>query len=185
MMRTIYGVVALGVAAWAIPALAQEPPPPPPPISIPVPDLAAEVRPLGDERTFFIFHRAATSFDEAHRDLAFCFRYAQTGPGITFPYFYGWQGTAPGKPASYDVGQFGLVGSLIGAMIAGGLERSKRQMNMMHCMIPRGYSRYRVSEGLWKELNGKDMAASIEVQSRLASGPTPSTPAIFFQKMLP
>lgn len=146
--------------------------------AIAVPNLAADARPLGDERKFFIFHRTDTSLDEARADLNFCFRYVQTGPGIIFPYFYAWKGHGAGRPAIYDGGQYGMVGALIGAMIAGGLERSKRQMNMMHCMLPRGYQRYRISEPLWKELNGKERVASIEVQARLASGPVPVTPRI-------
>lgn len=163
--------------AIAVPGRAQSPPPPPPP-SVAVPNIAADTRELGDQRKFFIFHQAGTSLDQARADFAFCFRYAQTGPGIVYPYFYAWKGPGAGKAASYDGGQYGLVGSIIGAMIAGGLERSKRQMNMMHCMIPRGYQRYRISEELWKELNGADRPASIEVQARLASGPVPPTPRI-------
>ena len=106
---------------------------------------------------------ARFALDQARADFAFCFRYTQTGPGIVYPYFHPWNGPGAGKAASYDGGSYGLVGSIIGAMIAGGIERSKRQMNMMHCMIPRGYQRYRISEPLWKELNGGDRLGSIEV----------------------
>ena len=174
-------VAALGVLALEAPALAQVSPPstPPPPMAvIAVPNLAADARPLGDERKFFVFHRADTSLDQARADLGFCFRYAQTGAGILLPYFYAWQGDGAGKAASYDGGQFGLTGALIGALIAGGLERSKRQINMMRCMLPRGYARYRMSEELWKELNGKDRLASVEVQARIATGPVPPTPRV-------
>lgn len=176
MMLRILRVAALGVLALEAPALAQGSPPPMAVIA--VPNLAADARPLGDERKFFVFHRADTSLDQARADLGFCFRYAQTGPGILLPYFYAWQGNGAGKPASYDGGQFGLTGALIGALIAGGLERSKRQINMMRCMLPRGYARYRISEELWKELNGKDRLASVDVQARIASGPVPPTPRV-------
>ena len=176
MMLRGLRVAALGVVALEAPALAQDLPPPM--AAIAVPNLAADARPLGDERKFFVFHRADTSLDQARADLGFCFRYAQTGPGILLPYFYAWQGNGAGKPASYDGGQFGLTGALIGALIAGGLERSKRQINMMRCMLPRGYARYRISEELWKELNGKDRLASVEVQARIAAGPVPPTPRV-------
>lgn len=162
-------------------ATAQEVAHPSPPPLLPkaaIPNLAADPRPLGDERKFFVFHRADASLDQARADLGFCFRYAQTGPGILLPYFYGWKGEGAGAKAEYSGGNYGLVGAMIGAMIAGGLERSKRQINMMRCMLPRGYSRYRISEELWKELNGKDRLASIEVQARLASGPVPQTPKV-------
>ncbi len=175
LVRVRSAVLGALLLAASVPAMAQSSPGP---ITSVAPDIAADPRPLGDERKFFIFHRADTSLSEARADLAFCFRYVQTGAGILLPYFAAWEGEGPGKAAVYDGGQYGLVGSLIGAMIAGGLERSKRQMNMMHCMIPRGYARYRISEGLWKELNGADRIASIEVQARLAAGPVPPTPRV-------
>jgi len=132
---------------------------------------------LGDERKFFVFHQAGIGYEQANADLAFCFRYAQTGGGLITPYFMPWDDRpGTGRPVTYDGGSYGLVGYAIGAMIAGGLERSKRQMSMMRCMLPRGYSRYRISEGLWKELNGEDIAKSIETQALIASGPVPTTP---------
>ena len=146
---------------------------------IPLPDLAHDSRPLGDEHKFFIFHQHGVTLDQARADLRYCFRYTRTGPGIQMPYFFPFDGRpGAGRPASYDGGQFGLTGALIGAIIAGPIERSKRQINLMRCMLPRGYARYRVSEGLWKELNGNDVAADVEVQARLASGAVPPTPRV-------
>lgn len=183
---TLLRIAALGalvLTCWPTIVTAQQvahpaPPSSPPPPAIAVPDIAADPRPLGDERKFFVFHRADTSLAWARADLGFCFRYVQTGAGILLPYFYTWKGEGAGKPAVYDGGQYGLVGAMIGAMIAGGLERSKRQINMMRCMLPRGYARYRISEELWKELNGKDRGQSIDVQARIASGPVPPTPRV-------
>ena len=168
----------MGIALAALAQLAAATVTPPPIATIAVPNLATDARPLGDERKFFVFHRADTSLDQARADLGFCFRYVQTGSGILLPYFYAWKGNGAGNPAVYDGGQFGLTGALIAALIAGGIERSKRQINMMRCMLPRGYARYRISEELWKELNGKDRLASIEVQARIASGPVPPTPRV-------
>ena len=145
--------------------------------AVQAPNFASDTRPLGDERKFFVFHQRGVTLEQARADLSFCFRYAWTGGGLTAPYFMPWD-SRPGtsRPVSYDGGNYGLVGAAIGAMIAGGLERSKRQMSMMRCMLPRGYARYRISEGLWKELNGPDTAKAIEVQALIASGPTPPTP---------
>ncbi len=169
--------LVLMASLLATPALAQGSAPPMLP-AIPVPNLAADARPLGDERKFFVFHQADTSLEQARADLGFCFRYAQTGQGIVLPYYYPWKGKDAGEPYVYNPGQYGIVGAVMLMMIAGGLERSKRQINMMRCMLPRGYARYRISEELWKELNGKDRLASIEVQARIASGPVPPTPRL-------
>jgi hypothetical protein len=70
---------------------------------------------------------------------------------------------------------YGLVGVAIMAIISGPLDRSVRQSRMMRCMLPRGYARYRTSESMWKQLNGKDLAQSILVQAKIASGPVPPT----------
>lgn len=169
-------VTALGISALMTSTLSLAQISSPPITSLP--DLVADRRPLGDERKFFIFHHDNTTLDEARRDLSFCLRYTQPGEGVVPPYFYNWRAGGEGKSATSGSGPYGLVGSLLGELVAGGLERSKRQINMTHCMLPRGYARYRVSEGLWKELNGRDLQASIEAQARLASGPAPPTPKV-------
>ena len=164
-------LVALAGASGAV--TMQSPTPP----MVSVPDIGADARRLGDERKFFIFHQQGVSLQQARADLSYCFRYILLGPGVIFPYFHPWDSRAgKGDRATYDFGgQYGLTGAVIGAIIAGPLERSKRQMSMMRCMIPRGYARYRVSEGLWKEMNGSNVPQSIEIQARLASGPVPPT----------
>ena len=141
------------------------------------PNLAADTRPLGDERKFFVFHQQGVSIEQARRDLSFCLQYAQTGAGLALPYFLPWDSRpGTGTPVEYSGGNYGLMGAAIGSMIGGPLERSKRQMSVMRCMLPRGYARYRISEGLWKEINGPDLKKSIEIQALIASGPTPQTP---------
>lgn len=145
-----------------------------------VPDIGADQRPLGDERKYFVFHQQGISLDRARADLGYCFRYTVLGGGVVFPAFVPLDASAGvANPVTYDFGgQYGLTGAIIGAIIAGPLERGKKQMAMMRCMLPRGYARYRISEELWKEINGKDRAASIEIQARLATGPVPSTPRV-------
>lgn len=162
----------------ATPALAQPAPTEPPIVT--VPDLAADQRELGDIRKYFIFHQPETSLDQARADFGYCLRYTVLGGGLLFPAFVPLD-KRPGSanPVTYDFGgQYGLTGAIIGALIAGPLERGKKQIAMMRCMLPRGYARYRISEELWKEINGKDRSIAIEIQARLATGPVPPTPRV-------
>ncbi len=167
----------LALVALPAPLLAQSPPPP---LPVAVPDLAADTRALGDIRKYFIFHQQGTSLDQARADFGYCSRFAILGAGVVFPDFIPLDNApAFAKPINYDFnGQYGLTGAIIGAIIAGPLERGKKQMALMRCMLPRGYARYRVSEEYWKEINGKDLPQSIEIQARLATGPVPSTPRV-------
>lgn len=169
--------VAFAILAQLAVATGSLPPSPP---TVTVPDIAADKRPLGDERKYFVFYQQGTTLDQARIDFDTCFRHAVLGAGVVFPAFIPLDSrTVSANPASYDFnGQYGLTGAIIGAMIAGPLERGKKQMAMMRCMLPRGYARYRISEELWKEINGKDRAVAIEVQARLATGPVPPTPRV-------
>lgn len=152
---------------------------PPPPLAVAVPNIAADTRPLGDPRKYFLFHQSGLSLDQARADFTFCARYLETGQGVVLPAFHPWEDSdGPGSPAPDYGGQYGLTGLVIGAIIDGPLIHSKRQMNQMRCMLPRGYVRYRVSEGLWKELAKLDLPQLIEVQAQLASGPKLPTPVV-------
>lgn len=148
------------------------------PSRIAVPNIAADTRPFGKEDKFFVFHQQATSFDVALTDFRFCFRYANQGLWNPPPEFVPWVEASPAVVKPYAPSPYGLVGDLMGSFVSGGLERGVRQTNMTACMIPRGYARYRVSEGLWRELNGKNMGEAASLQATIASGPTPPTPRI-------
>ena len=169
-----YAFTAALLAVGASPVQAQEAVVPPE-SSVAVPDLHVSDSDLGDERKFFLFHKQGVSFAEAHADLSFCSRYIAHGRQRSLPDFVPWQHDDPAKPFQNNL-NYGLVGVAIMAIIEGPLERSIRQARMMRCMLPRGYARYRTSEALWKELNGKDIQASIPVLARIASGPVPPTP---------
>lgn len=150
---------------------------PPPPVA--VPNVAADTRPLGDPRKFFLFHQPGISLEQARADFTFCARYLETGQGVLLPAFHPWEKSdGPGSPAPDYGGQYGLTGLAIGAIIDGPLIRSKRQINQMRCMLPRGYVRHQVSEGLWKDLAKLDLPQLIEVQAQLASGPALPTPVV-------
>jgi hypothetical protein len=94
------------------------------------------------------------------------------------PSFVPWQKRDAARPVRYDGGSYGLVGAAIGAMIAGPLERSIRQTRMFRCMVPRGYSRYRVTEDMWKRIYEAEPEQAIATLAAIASGPVPPTPQV-------
>lgn len=170
-MRNLWLAPALMLSAspaWAQEAVA------PDPESIAVPDLNIPPRQLGDPKKFFVFHKPGVTFEAARQDIAFCSRYIARGMQRQYPSFVAWQSEPPPDPIVQSV-NYGLVGVAIMAIISGPLERSIRQSRMMRCMLPRGYARYRISESLWKQLNGDDLERSVLVQAKIASGPVPPT----------
>jgi hypothetical protein len=146
--------------------------------SINVPDLNVRAQDLADERKYFVFHKQGVSSDDAQQDIAFCSRYIMRGAQRTYPSFVAWNRDQALKPTVQSY-QFGLVGAAIGAIIAGPLDRSIRQSRLIRCMVPRGYARFRTSETIWRQLNGDDLAQSIALQAKIASGPVPPTPRTF------
>jgi hypothetical protein len=153
------------------------------------PDLSADTEPLGNPRKFYVFHRPQTTFAEAVHDLSVCLTFANPQLFPKPPLFVPWtevnaapkpNGSGPPLAPAY----YGLPGVLaqaaVDALISGpiiaGVGRSARQVNMSSCMMPRGYTRYRISEKMWKELNGKDMKQALMMQAKIASGPQPNTP---------
>lgn len=141
----------------------------------PLPDLDVPEKALGDERKFFVFHKAGIGLEEARADLGFCSRYIARGQQRFLPDFVAWKQADPATPVPMTL-NYGLVGVGIMAIIDGPIGRSIRQTRMMRCMLPRGYARYRTSEAVWKQINGDDLAASVDVQARIAAGPPPPTP---------
>jgi hypothetical protein len=133
------------------------------PSPVAVPNLAVAAQDLG------------VSFEQAHADLAFCSRYIPHGRMRSSSSFVPWVRDDALRPQVITP-QYGLVGAVILGIVSGPLERSNRQTKMIRCMVPRGYARYRTSEALWKSINGEDMAMSLAVQARIASGPVPPTP---------
>jgi hypothetical protein len=146
-----------------------------PVVSQTVPDLNVPDNALGDERKFFVFHKDGVSLEQARADLGFCSRYIARGQQRFLPDFVAWKQADPATPVPMNL-NYGLVGVAIMAIIAGPIDHSVRQTRMMRCMLPRGYARYRTSEALWKQINSNDLAASVEVQARIAAGATPPTP---------
>lgn len=140
--------------------------------TIVVPEIKADTRPLGNEKKFFVFHRDATTFAEAETDIRFCMRYINQTMFPPMPNYVPWNERAPAGATQQYAG-------VIGQIVVDGVARSLRQSNIMRCMLPRGYARYRISEQLWRELNYRDLESSIMVQAKIASGPMPRTPRTY------
>jgi hypothetical protein len=174
-MRRIDCLVALAALANSPSALAAEKNAA---VSAGLPNLNPQDGKFGDPRKYFIFHKPGVTVEQAEADLSFCWRFLPHGMMRRAPDFVPFGKPEPAEAISYSNGGFGLVGSAIGAIIAGPLERSIRQSRMFRCMTPRGYSRYRVSEDVWNRLNSGDAAASIRLQARIAAGTVPPTPRI-------
>lgn len=157
--------VALASTLIAAPVLAQPAP-------------AAEAPPADSGSAgwkYFFLHKPGVSFEQALGDLHDCYPQIVVGASIVTPAFVPWRRTAVARPQVNTGGSYGLVGMAIGAMIAGPLARSYRQMRLGRCMLPRGYGRYPMSKEAWNQLNNGDEEKSISAQARLASGPTPTS----------
>jgi hypothetical protein len=152
--------------------------------AIAVPSLAfnaSKVDPADYEK-YFIFHRAGTSFAEAHADITECDALAS---GISI-----YRGMDAGQMASNMV-QHGVLAGAIGGAIAnvmvdaifGSAERRKaRRVNLRNCMYFKGYDRYGLEKELWQSFNFEEglsktdadvRAEKLLVQARVASGPAP------------
>jgi hypothetical protein len=146
--------------------------------SVATPDLNLPANALGDERKYFVFHKPGVTVEQATSDLGFCWRFLPHGFQRPIPSFVPWQRSDGVRKAPNTIGPYGLVGDIIGGIVAGPLERSMRQSRMFRCMVPRGYARYRTSEALWKEINMGDAAQAIRIQALIAAGPVPPTPRV-------
>ncbi|WP_432767659.1 MAG: hypothetical protein HEQ22_09435 [Sphingopyxis sp.] len=170
LAKLLMGAAALAMApgAGAQEAL-------PDPAAVVVPDLSGSADPavVDNGWKYFFYHRAGTSFAEAHADLADCYRFlTPAGWGnVALPRFVPWVERPAGQ--RYDTNnQAGLVGLAIGGMIEGTLSRRDRQSKMRRCMEPRGYTRYGVAEEIWESVADMPPAKGIAVQAKIASGPT-------------
>src|SRR5881396_737687 len=121
-MKTVLGAALLVLSA---PVVAQT-----------VPDLNVPDNVLGDERKFFVFHKAGVTLEQARADLGFCSRYIARGQQRFLLDFVAWKQADPAKPVPMSL-NYGLMGVAIMAIIAGPIDRSVRQTRMMRCMLPR------------------------------------------------
>lgn len=172
-------VVLTAVAALAaIQAEASAPPfaiPDPATIKVPTATGVRDPKVAASGWKHFYFWRANTSYTEAYRDVADCYRFLPVpnaaGDVPSFAPFNARPNAAIVKPVV--VNNYGLVGTVIGGMVAGPIERRFRQSRMRRCMEPRGYERFPATEATWEEIIDNYSPGSIAVQAKLASGPRP------------
>jgi hypothetical protein len=148
---------------------------PPDPSTVTLPDLAPSRDPRVIENgwKYFYFHKSGVSYEQAYADFADCYRFLPVpGSVASLPMFAPWTETS-GVRTVRPVNNYGLVGSVIGGMVAGPLQRRARQSRMRRCMEPRGYLRYPIPEGVWEQLVDNYSLRSIAMQARAASGPKP------------
>lgn len=143
-----------------------------------LPALAVPDSELADERKYFVLHKPGVTVAQAEQDLSFCWQFLPRGAQRRTPDFIAWRGNSGARKELPAMTNFGLVGLVIGAIIAGPIDRSLRQSRIFRCMVPRGYARYRTSEAIWKQLNEGEPVQSIRLQARIAAGPTPPTPEV-------
>ncbi len=177
MSRNIMVAAMAALVMTPIAATAQTTPALPDPATLSVPDLSSSADPAVAENgwKYFFYHRAGTSFAEAHADIADCYRFlAPAGwANVRLPRFVPWVERTPGERAETGyLANSGLVGAVIGGLIEGTLTRRDRQSKMRRCMEPRGYSRYGVAEEIWENVVEMPDAQGIAVQAKIASGPT-------------
>ncbi|MBX3561531.1 MAG: hypothetical protein KF780_06915 [Sphingomonas sp.] len=127
---------------------------------------------------YYYFHRADADFDTAYMDILECDGYAR---GLTHrvpyqPVPYAYAGTIGGA-----IG--GAIGNALADAIYGSAERRRqRRYNMRTCMGFKGYRIYGLSKPLWEAFNFEEGNRRIDegerlrllqIQARVASGPTP------------
>jgi hypothetical protein len=155
------------------------------PATIPMPNISFTPT-SGDERDFdkyFFFHRPDTDFATAYADLRECDRYSG---GVRYMAGY--------RPPTSAMG--GLLPALIGeserqtvanGQVVGPTQRRRRRVNMRTCMEFKGYGTYGIPKSLWLAFNFDEKTESVEgaerqhylqLQARVASGPTPQTPRL-------
>lgn len=176
MKAALLGALLLPLAGAA---MAQEPGVSaiPDPNTITVPEITGgrDDRVVRNGWKFFYFWRENTTYEQAYADFSDCYRFLPVPnimPGT--PAFVAWRrpdGAAIREPV-YNP-QYGIVGAIIGSMVAGPLERRASQSRMRRCMEPRGYQRFPATEEVWEQIIDSYSANSIAVKAKIASGPRP------------
>ena len=178
--RVIHGAIfALSAFIAGQPLAAQSKPDLPDPATIILPDISPISDPQlrDDGLKFFYFYKPGISFAAAHADLMDCYRYLAGGEAVTLPGFVPW--VEEGRHRTIErTPQYGVVGAIIGELVAGPLERSRRNTIMRRCMEPRGYARYPLRRDSWHAIVDGDVAQALLKQARLAPGPAPADQAL-------
>lgn len=130
----------------------------------------------------FFFHQDGVSYAQAHGDFTDCYRFLGGVRPVGAPPLpaNGAWSRVPGAERAKEPtgGSYGLVGEVMGAMVAGPINRRLLQSRMRQCMEPRGYVRYPLDEKTWMSVIDGYSPGSIAVQAKIASGPRPAVPAV-------
>ncbi|WP_152616336.1 hypothetical protein [Sphingomonas sp. ERG5] len=155
-------------------ALAQTPPPDANLVAAPsVPD-GRDPKVVADGWKFFYFWRANTSFAQAYADLTECYRFLPVSNAeVGLPAFVPWTSVTGVRIHEPNYLAGSLVSDIIGAMVAGPLDRRMKQSRMRRCMEPRGYQRFPAPEKVWVTIIDNYSHGSIAVQAKLASREKP------------
>ncbi len=178
MKRGTFAVASVFMLATAHHTLAQEASSLPDPASISVPDIGTtpDATTLKTGNKYFFFHRPDTDFVQSYADLHFCTQFTHKAVLASLPAFVPWgeRSVRPPIPNDPVISPYGIVGAVIGSMIAGPLERGDYLIKMRRCMEPRGYSRFPMSKAAWEAVHPAEEAQSLLMQAKLASGPRPT-----------
>jgi hypothetical protein len=170
------GRIGLSAAiAFSVPATALSAPPDPATVNAPAITEGRDHKVAENGWKWFYFHRPATTYTEAYADLEDCYRFLPVpfASGVEMPGFTPWRARADSKTIRPVTSNYGLVGGIIGSMVAGPIERRASQSRMRRCMEPKGYQRYPMTEETWKAAVHSYSPLTLAVQAKLASGPVP------------
>jgi hypothetical protein len=148
----------------------------PDPASVTIPDLSSASDPsfAAQGWKYFFFHKQGISFDKAYSDFEECFRFLPVpNVSVSLPMFAPWDEKPGVKDLGFVPNNYGLMGAVIGELIAGPLERRAHQSRMRLCLETRGYVRYPLSKAAWERLIDVYSEQSIAMQATAASGPKP------------
>lgn len=170
------GHIGLSAAiAFAMPATAMSVPPDPATVNAPAITGGRDRKVAENGWKWFYFHRTGTTYVQAFADLEDCYRFLPVpfANGVAMPGFAPWRARADNRTIRPVTSNYGLVGDIIGSMVAGPIERRARQSRMRRCMEPKGYQRYPMTEETWKAAVRGYSPSTLAIQAKLASGPIP------------
>lgn len=174
---------ALGAVALfaAPPSFAQESADAVDPATIAVPELTSPaISDRGGFHIYFLYWKQDVGFVRARADLAECFAYRIEPAPRYYPYFAKLddEPLAKSSPKPVTSNGYGLVGSVMGALLFGGVNFRSEQQRLRMCMGFKNYTRFGVSKALWEQVSKGDPVAAVNVQAKIAAGPRPELPEI-------
>jgi len=172
-------------AAFPLMATAQTPPDP---LKMTAADLTfeADEKHTKEFHKYFYFHKDGLGYDQALNEIGECNVY-QEGPIAggneavpIVPRFVSLSESQSYVPYVYNDMGGGVVGAIIGDMMAAPILQKNKAQRFRKCMEYKGYDRYGVSKDVWKTFTRVDPDDYVEIMASIASGPKPTA-----EKILP